>query len=129
MQLPLDLTVDEFAQLLPSQSSQKPAYTFPALHNWLSRLLNNLQQQEDERHPYHKHPYHLREINIQSVDWFWRNRPGQEDKLGFMKIISKIETDSYIHEGEDKARPDWLPGAVFLRGGSVAMLVLSNRLC
>lgn len=55
--------------------------------------------------------------------------PGKEDKLGFMKIQAKIETDKYVHEGEEKERADWLPGAVFLRGGSVAILVRQYSLC
>ncbi|KAF2624696.1 hypothetical protein BU25DRAFT_413242 [Macroventuria anomochaeta] len=41
-----------------------------------------------------------------------------------MKIQSKIETDPYVHDGEEKARADWIPGAVFLRGGSVAVLII-----
>lgn len=65
----------------------------------------------------------LHEIDVQAVDWFWRDRPGHEDNLGFMKIQAKIETDAYIHTSEEKARADWLPGAVFLRGGSVGILV------
>lgn len=40
-----------------------------------------------------------------------------------MKIQARIETDPYVHDGENEARADWLPGAVFLRGGSVAILV------
>lgn len=89
--------------------------------------MENFRLQENESHPYHKYPYRLRELDIQAVDWFWRNVPGKEDKLGFMKIQSKIETDPYVHEGEEKERADWLPGAVFLRGGSVAILVSSNN--
>lgn len=115
--LPDTLTVAAFIQLLPYSSSSKPAFTFPALRNWLFKLLKNLKLQEDENHPYHKHPYRLRGIDVQAVDWF------SPTKLGFMKIQAKIETDPYLHEGAQDAEADWLPGAVFLRGGSVAMLV------
>jgi ADP-sugar diphosphatase len=104
-------------------SPSGPAYTFPALQNWLARLLHNLKLQEDVSHPYHAHPYKLRELDVQAVDWFWRNVPGKEDKLGFLKLQAKIETDPYVHDNEEEARADWLPGAVFLRGGSVAILV------
>lgn len=121
--LPHNLTTLDLAALLPV-SPAPPAYTFPALENWITRLLQNFALQEsDPSHPFHKHPYKLRELDIQAVDWFWRDVPGKEDKLGFMKIQAKIETDPYVHEGEEKERADWLPGAVFLRGGSVAMLV------
>jgi ADP-sugar diphosphatase len=121
--LPHDLNQLEFYSLVP-MASFGPAYTFPALLNWLTRLVQNFKLQEDASHPYHNHPYKLRELDVQAVDWFWRNVPGKEDKLGFMKIQAKIETDPYVHEGEKEARADWLPGAVFLRGGSVAILVL-----
>lgn len=124
--LPPKLRGEEFIKLFPSKS--KPAFAFPALQNWSTRLQQNFKLQDHESHPFHKHPYRLREIDVQSVDWFWRNRPGKEDKLGFMKIQAKIETDPYLHEGEDTERADWLPGAVFLRGGSVAVLVSSVAL-
>ncbi|KAJ4325386.1 hypothetical protein N0V94_000728 [Neodidymelliopsis sp. IMI 364377] len=124
VQVPPNLTWEEFNKLLTSDSNPKVAYTFPALNNWLSRLLHNLDLQQNEAHPFHKHPYKLRHIEVQVVDWFWRNRPGHEDKLGFMKIQAKIETDAYVHTGEEKARIDWLPGAVLLRGGSVAVLII-----
>jgi ADP-sugar diphosphatase len=43
------------------------------------------------------------------VDWF-----GSGQKLGFVKLIADLRNDG----GES------LPGAVFLRGGSVAMMVI-----
>ncbi|KAJ4346022.1 hypothetical protein N0V95_005755 [Ascochyta clinopodiicola] len=122
--LPSTLTAAEFDKLLISPSNTKAAFTFPALDNWLEKLLQNFKLQQNEAHPFHKHPYKLHSIEVQAVDWFWRGRPGHEDKLGFMKIQARIETGSYIHEGEDKARADWIPGAVFLRGGSVAVLII-----
>ncbi len=121
--LPESLTREEFEKLLTSQSNPKAAFTFPALDNWLSRLLYNFDLQNNEAHPFHKHPYKLRTLEVQAVDWFWRGLHGKEDKLGFMKIQAKIETDPFVHDGEEKARADWVPGAVFLRGGSVAVLV------
>ncbi len=112
-----EITGGDFIKLFSIDGNPKPAFGFPAFENWFDRLLSNLALQDNEAHPFHKHPYKLREIEVQAVDWF------HADKLGFMKIQAKIETDAYIHEGEDKARADWLPGAVFLRGGSVAVLV------
>jgi ADP-sugar diphosphatase len=123
--LPHNLNELEFYSLVPV-ASFGPAYTFPALQNWLTRLVRNFKLQENAGHPYHNHPYKLRELDVQAVDWFWRNVPGKEDKLGFMKIQAKIETDPYVHDGEKEARADWVPGAVFLRGGSAAILVPSQ---
>ncbi|KAJ4409889.1 hypothetical protein N0V91_002365 [Didymella pomorum] len=122
--LPDSLPADKFDKLLTSDSNPKAAFTFPALDNWLAKLFQNFDLQTHEAHPFHKHPYKLRSLDVQAVDWFWQGRPGHEDKLGFMKIQSKIETDAYIHDGEEKARVDWIPGAVFLRGGSVAVLII-----
>ena len=112
--LPDTLTVQQFNGLIAT----KPAFGFPALKNWFVRLLQNLELQGNVDHPHYKHPYKLRAIEIQAVDWFSSTR------IGFMKIQAKTETKS-VHEGEKAAagRVDWLPGAVFLRGGSVAVLV------
>jgi ADP-sugar diphosphatase len=120
--LPHHLTESEFRSLVPTSPSD-PAYTFPALQHWFTKLFQNFALQGNPNHPYQKHPYKICELDVQAVDWFWRNVPGKEDKLGFMKIQAKIETDPYVHDGENKERADWLPGAVFLRGGSVAILV------
>jgi ADP-sugar diphosphatase len=128
--LPPALTAPEFLALFSSPERPTPAYTFPALQNWFVRTLANFALQHDQAHPFHKHPYKLREIDVQTVDWFWRNRTGHEDKLGFMKVQTKVETDAYVHAGEEKPRADWIPGAIFLRGGSVAVLVsLLQNVC
>jgi ADP-sugar diphosphatase len=117
--LPANLSTKQFHSLIPCASSisSAPALGFPALQNWLTNLLANLRLQGNVDHPYREHPYRLRQIVVQAVDWF------SETKIGFMKMRASIETAQYVHEGEQEARPDWLPGAVFLRGGSVAMLV------
>jgi hypothetical protein len=125
--LPPTLTSSELDSLLPSShSGQQPAFTFPALHNWLTRLIANLEQQKDPAHPFHKYPYKLRSLDIQAVDWFWRGKPGIEDKLGYMKLQADITTDAYVHGEGEEATSDWLPGAVFLRGGSVGILASPN---
>lgn len=121
--LPPSLTQQEFNKLLTSPSNPTAAYTFPALDNWLEKLLHNFHLQRNEAHPFHKHPYRLRMLEVQAVDWFRHDESGYDNKLGFMKIKAKIETDPYIHDDEAKERSDWIPGAVFLRGGSVAVLV------
>lgn len=125
--LPFTLTSEEFHKILPQKQNQKAAFAFVALQQWFQKLQRTLQSQDQDDHPFHAHPYRLHELDIQAVDWFWRGRPGHEDKLGFMKIQAKIETDPYLHDGEDQERADWLPGAVFLRGGSVGVLVSESR--
>ncbi|KAF1834938.1 hypothetical protein BDW02DRAFT_568624 [Decorospora gaudefroyi] len=124
--LPHNLTTQEFLSLLPDPDTtdSTPAYTFPALRNWLTKLLKTLSLQQHVNHPFYAHPYRLRQLDIEAADWFVRNAPGMDDRLGFMKIQSTIETDAYLHDGEQKARPDWVPGAVFLRGGSVGILII-----
>ncbi|KAF2691706.1 hypothetical protein K458DRAFT_381549 [Lentithecium fluviatile CBS 122367] len=63
----------------------------------------------DPKHPFHDEPYTLRSIEIQSADWFGK------DKLGFVKLKAVIRNS--------KPKSD-LPGIAFLRGGSVAMLMI-----
>jgi ADP-sugar diphosphatase len=120
--LPHNLTKDEFHSLVPGSGSD-PAFTFQALQNWLTKLFRNFALQNNANHPFREHPYKLRELDVQAVVWFRETSPEKEGKLGFMKIQAKIETDPYIHGEEKDERPDWLPGAVFLRGGSIAILV------
>lgn len=109
--LPWNLTAHEFTQILDSPSN-KPAFKFPALRNWLLGLLGTLDAQKDESHPFHRQPYRLEELTVESVDWFDKK---DYTRLGYMKIQSEIRNGS----GDS----DWIPGSAFLRGGSVAILV------
>lgn len=82
---------------------------FPAFKTWLSTLQKSLAKQKaSPTHEFHKSPYILRGIHIQAVDYF-----GGGKKLGFVKMKADVSNDL----GES------LPGSIFLRGGSVAMLV------
>ena len=81
---------------------------FPAFKTWLSTLQTSLALQSKPDHTFHASPYALREIQIQSIDRFGGKR------LGFVKLTATVSND----DGEK------LPGSVFLRGGSVAMLVI-----
>jgi ADP-sugar diphosphatase len=74
---------------------------------WIQTLQLNMSLQSNPSHEYHKSPYVLRDIRIQSVDRFGK-------RIGFLKLVANI-TNS---EGE------FLPGAIFLRGASVGMMVL-----
>lgn len=80
---------------------------FPAFNIWLSTLQRSLARQRQQSHEFHKDPYVLRKIDIQAVDFFKGGR------LGFIKLKAEVSNGN----GET------LPGSVFLRGGSVGMLV------
>ncbi|KAF2198053.1 hypothetical protein GQ43DRAFT_465932 [Delitschia confertaspora ATCC 74209] len=97
VKLPADLTKDQLLK-------------FPAFRNWISTLQHSLSLQQDKSHTFHNSPYKLRKIDVQATDWFG----GQEKTLGFLKLQAEVTND----DGEG------LPGAVFLRGGSVGMLLI-----
>lgn len=92
---------------LPHNLTQDQLTNFPAFKNWITALQHTLSLQNQKDHIFHSSPYCLREIDVQSADWF------TSSKLGFLKLQVQITN----------ANKEWLPGAVFLRGGSVAMLV------
>jgi len=93
---------------LPSNLTREQLLCFPAFKHWISTLQASLALQKTQKnHEFHKQPYELGKIEVQAVDWF-----GPE-KLGFVKLIADVEN----LEGET------LPSAVFLRGGSVGMMV------
>lgn len=76
--------------------------------SWIKTLTHSLGlQARDTTHPFHGDPYRLRSVTVQSFDLFGGQR------LGFLKLTSDVSNGA----GER------LPGAVFLRGPSVAMLV------
>ena len=93
---------------LPSDLPLDKLLTFPAFKIWNTTLQHSLSLQKSPSHPSFKAPYSLRSISVQSVDYFGGQR------LGFVKLKAEVKND----EGER------LPGSVFLRGGSVAMMVL-----
>jgi ADP-sugar diphosphatase len=92
---------------LTSDLTKDQLLSFPAFKTWSKTLLHSLKQQESKNHTFHDTPYKLRSINIQSVDFFGGER------IGFIKLKADVSND----DGEK------FPGSVFLRGGSVAMLV------
>jgi len=93
---------------LTSDISEEHLRGFPGFDIWKSALQANLSLQKNKNHAFHDAPYSLRSVTIQSVDWFTVN------KLGFVKLIAEIKND----EGKS------LPGIAFIRGGSVAMLMI-----
>ena len=92
---------------LTSGLGQDQLLSFPAFKTWLSTLQHSLATQKQKSHAFHEAPYHLRRIDIQHVDFFG------EGRIGFLKLKADVSND----KGEK------LPGSVFLRGGSVAMMV------
>ena len=90
-----------------SDLSKDTLLNFPAFKIWLSTLQHSLRRQENASHEFHKNPYVLRKVDIQSADFFKGGR------LGFLKLKADVSN----RDGES------LPGSVFLRGGSVGMLV------
>ena len=92
---------------LTSDLSRDQLLTFPAFKNWISTLQHSLSLQKQDNHAFYACPYKLREIDIQHVDFFGGGR------LGFIKLKAEVSND----DGEK------LPGSVFLRGGSVGMMV------
>ncbi|MDI1492201.1 MAG: hypothetical protein OHK93_003413 [Ramalina farinacea] len=87
--------------------SQDQLLSFTVFKTWLNTLQNSLSTQQVPNHPFHASPYKLRRIDIQTVDFFGGSR------IGFVKLKAEVSSD----DGQK------LPGSVFLRGGSVGMMV------
>ncbi|KXX73251.1 Nudix hydrolase 14, chloroplastic [Madurella mycetomatis] len=97
---------------LPAGLSQDKVLNFHPFTSWLSTLQTSLSlQSTNPSHPFNPSPYVLRSITVQSYDIF---SSGDNQRLGFLKLTTSLSNA----EGET------LPGAVFLRGPSVAMLVM-----
>ncbi|KUI69660.1 Nudix hydrolase 14, chloroplastic [Cytospora mali] len=82
--------------------------------------LNLKLQTTDAEHAFHDHPYSLESIVVQSVDWFG-------GKIGFVKTKANVEHGpiSNAKSSADSTKISKnLPGIAFLRGGSVAMLMI-----
>jgi ADP-sugar diphosphatase len=91
----------------PESLSKEQLLSFPPFKTWLSSIQHSLFTQQDPSHTFHEAPYQLRKIEVQAVDFFGKGR------IGFLKFQTHVIND----KGET------LPGAVFMRGGSVGMLV------
>jgi hypothetical protein len=99
-----------FSVSCPPGLSKEDLSRFPAFRVWFATLQRSLSRQKDPSHEFHKDPYLLRKIEVQAVDFF------QGGRLGFVKLRAEISN----------AGGESLPGSVFLRGGSVGMLVRSR---
>ncbi|KAI1104029.1 hypothetical protein F4804DRAFT_342111 [Jackrogersella minutella] len=97
---------------LPEGLPEEKLLAFSPFSNWLMTLTHSLSlQHSNTTHPFHIDPYSLRSVKIQSFDLFGRS-PNQ--RLGFLKLTADVRN----------AGGESLPGSVFLRGPSVAMLVM-----
>ncbi|KIX99637.1 uncharacterized protein Z520_04271 [Fonsecaea multimorphosa CBS 102226] len=96
---------------LPGNLTQEQLLGFKPFKVWLETLRKSLQLQSDRSHAFHepRERYHLRSINVQSVDFFGERR------IGFIKMETVVQN-------KNDGKP--LPGIVFLRGGSVAILMI-----
>lgn len=94
---------------LTENLSEEKLLDFPAFKTWIETLKTSLADQKKRKHPFHKFPYTLRSITIQSVDFFG-------SRIGFVKLKAEITNDA--------TPPQTLPGVAFLRGGSVAVLII-----
>lgn len=74
---------------------------------WLETLHANLKTQQEQDHAFNKAPFELRSIEVQAVDRFGH------DRIGFVKFKATVKNKN----GES------IPGSIFLRGGSAAILV------
>lgn len=95
---------------LTSGLTKEQLLSFPAFKTWVSTLQHSLSTQRQESHNFYDAPYILRKIDIQAVDFFGGQR------VGFIKLKADVSNDN----GEK------LPGSVFLRGGSVGMMVCNS---
>ncbi|KAK8061299.1 hypothetical protein PG994_007665 [Apiospora phragmitis] len=93
---------------LPDGLEKSTFLAFPPFQNWLSTIQRSLKLQSRATHPFNNDPYSLRSITVQSYDLFGGSR------LGFLKLKAEVSN----------AAGESLPGSVFLRGPSVAMLVI-----
>lgn len=96
---------------LPANLHRDQLLSFPAFKTWIETLQHSLATQANESHTFHDDPYKLRKIDIQSIDFFGGKR------LGFVKLQAEVSNE----------RGEKLPGSVFLRGGSVGMMVSDDR--
>jgi len=92
---------------LPHNLTEEQLRNFPAFKKWINTFTTSLKLQENKDHKFYSSPYSIKNIEVQSVVEFGPGKPG------FVKIQVTVKNNN----------EEWLPGAVFLRGGSVAMLV------
>ncbi|CAI9625635.1 unnamed protein product [Alternaria burnsii] len=86
---------------------EKSLLNFPAFRNWLEALKKNLEVQKTPGHTFEKDPWCLTGVKIHDVTMF------ANKKIGFMTIEASL-----------KKNDTNLDRVIFLRGGSVAVLMI-----
>jgi ADP-sugar diphosphatase len=95
----------------PDGLTQEQIEGFPAFQNWIKTFKKSLTMQKYQNHPYHEDLYTLRSINILS---FFLVGLKENRSVLFLYLETIV-----ANKNEKK-----LPGVVFLRGGSVAILII-----
>lgn len=96
---------------IPDNITQDELMRFPPFKNWLATLQQSFALQTNTSHIFHdtNERFFLHEVTIQVVDWFNRTR-----LTGFLKMQTVVKNTNN----------EKLPGIVFMRGGSVAILMI-----
>lgn len=84
---------------------------FRGFDTWQKTLKSSLSRQKFSDHEFNKDPYELKGIEIQSYDLV--GKEGKKRPL-FIKLKANVEN----------AKGEFIPAVVFLRGGSVAVLII-----
>lgn len=106
---------------LPDNITLDQLNKFKGFEDWKRTTHTNLARQSNPEHAFHAHPYSLKSIEIQSVDRF------PNGNIGFIKINASVEREPIPADDQPGLKPKIsknLPGIAFLRGGSVAMLMI-----
>lgn len=96
---------------------------FKAFQEWKKTMRENLARQDiDEKHPHHARPYSLKSIHIKAITRF------PNGKVGFVSMDAWIQRQPDAEQTTQPSDPvdynNTLYETVFLRGGSVAMLMI-----
>lgn len=106
-------TLEEFnckVHIVSEELTKEHLLGFIPFQNWKQSLKHALSLQQDT-----KHPWKIESIRVLSVVWFPTQRG--PPRPGFIKLEANV-----VNDNPDK-KPNWVPGTVFLRGDSVAVLV------
>ncbi|KAF2655223.1 nudix hydrolase 14 [Lophiostoma macrostomum CBS 122681] len=106
---PVPLTISDN---LPIEVTEKALLDFTAFKNWISALRTNLERQATPGHTFEFDPWVLAELKVHSIHMF-QTKDGP--RPGFMTV------EAILHRNEE---PKVLDRVVFLRGGSVAVLMI-----
>lgn len=89
--------------------SKEAIINFKAFKDWLDAMIENLARQNTPGHAFQPDPWQLKEVKVHSVTIF------ATGKIGFMTIEAILRKDK---------EPKSLDRVIFLRGGSVAVLMI-----